>query len=228
VPASLILTVKRSRRLPLLAAIFLLALPFLAGCIPAARHREALAELERLRRENLDLRRDLAEQRVRLEETMEAAGSLPAGAAGRSRAPASPQGQALEQGAGATVGAGGSPPVPGGFRDPEGGEIEEEEIRDPSAPPGAAPEEGDRTLWVARRYREEGRMAEAIEAYGSFIRDYPFSPLLPEAFMERGGARLAAGDRRGALEDLRTVVEAFPGSPLAGEARKEVARLETP
>lgn len=224
-PASLILPVSRSRRFHLLAAGLLVALPFLPACVPAVRHREALADLERLRRENLDLRRDLAEQRVRLEESIEAAGGIPPGASRQSGTPASPQGLAPGDGPGTSVAAGGPPP---GVRDPYGGEIEEEEIRDPAPPSGAGSEGGGRTLWVARRYRDEGRMDEAIEAYGSFIRDFPFSPLLPEAFMERGRARLAAGDRRGGLEDFRTVVEAFPGSPLAGEARREVARLETP
>ncbi len=211
---------------PIVSGALSLLLASLAGCVPAARHRDAVAELEKLLRENLELRRDVAEQRVRLEEALEALGIRPPGQAAGSTARALTGGAPAPDARPDPIGGGATPASI--LPPPDIGEIDEEEIRDAAPPSGAPADEGERTIWVARRYRDEGRMPEAIEAYGRFIREHPFSPLLPEAFLERGRARLRAGDRPGALEDLRTVVEAFPGSPLVREARLEAARLESP
>jgi TolA-binding protein len=209
-------------RLPtLLAACALLPLPA-AGCVSSARHRAAAAEVERLRRENLELRRDLAEQRVRLQESLEALRSAPPSS--KRQTPGTPSD-------GDRVGITTSPGLSrsaAATKLPELPEIDEEEIRDPEPRLAAAGETGERILWVARRYRDEGRLQASIDAYGRFIRDFPFSPLLPEALVERGRTRLKTGDRRGALDDFRTVVEAFPSSRLAPEASREVARLVGP
>jgi regulator of sirC expression with transglutaminase-like and TPR domain len=64
-----------------------------------------------------------------------------------------------------------------------------------------------------------------MDAYTRLINDFPFSPHLPEAFLERGKLRRAAGDRPGALSDFDTVAEACPRSAEAGEARRRAASL---
>ena len=192
-----------------------------AGCVSAAKHEQALKEIDQLRKENVELRRDLAERQVRLEELREREGVASAG--GESAAPVTGAPSSGEPAAGASPGtAPGTPAVAGQAPLPV---IQEEEVREPQAEPGDEGERGEGTLWVARHYRDAGKISEAIEAYSKFIQSYPFSPLLPNAFMERAAVRLKSGDRQGASDDFQTVVEAFPSSPLAARARQEAARL---
>jgi tetratricopeptide (TPR) repeat protein len=189
-------------------------------------------DLERLKRENVELKRDLAEQRVRLSEILDS-GRVPPVTRGARVGEAAP---APSEGAEARADSGRRPSLTPASVAPSGstlggeaaGAIEEESITEPGKAPGEEEPEGERTLWVARQYGDQGRNREAIDAYGRFIRDFPFSPLLPEAFVERARARLKTGDRQGALEDYRTVAEAFPESRLAAEARREAARLGNP
>jgi TolA-binding protein len=210
---------------PLTVAATALLLLAAAGCVTATKHDQALKEIDRLRKENLELRRDLAERQVRLQELREQEGlASPATTAAGPVAPAtgkpsgegSPAGSSPATAAGTPVAAAGQAPLPA---------IQEEEVREPQPEPGAEGERGERTLWVARHYRDAGKISQAIEAYSKFIQSYPFSPLLPDAFMERADARLKSGDRQGASDDFQTVVEAFPSSPLAARARREVDRL---
>ena len=210
-------TVQRLRSAATLVVVLLAP-----ACVPAVRHDKAVAEIDRLRRENLELRKDLAEQTVRLQELVEAV---------RGGAPAAP---AKEPAAGQppTAGPAGTAPAwtGDGSRTPASvatfpplDAIQEEQIRDPGA--GGPADEGERTLWVARQYAGEGKTAESLEAYTKFIQNYPFSPLLPEAFLERGRGRLKTGDRQGARDDFMTIVEAFPDSRLVPEARREASAL---
>lgn len=90
-----------------------------------------------------------------------------------------------------------------------------------SAPAGGNSSTADGLLRVAQSYASAGNTRQAIDAYTRLIADNPFSQVLPQAFLERGRLRLRAGDRRGALEDFDTVVEAFPASPQASEARRQ-------
>lgn len=210
------------RLLPAPTVILLALLAVTApGCVSSARHQRVLEELERLRQANLELQRDLAEQRVRLQEMAEAR----LHEAGR-RNPLPEAADPPDSAASLDEPAAGTPasvaPGPGLSPRPS---IEEELILD-ARPDQAVPgQEGERLLWVARRYGRQGSLTASIDAYSRFIKDYPFSPLLPEAFVERARARLKTGDRSGALEDYRTVIEAFPSSPLVGEARREADRL---
>ena len=187
------------------------------GCVPAARHQKTVAELERARRQNLELQRDLVEQRVRLQEMTGAGSSATASARAEAAAPMAAPPLTEER------------PSPVVSRTPASVAvtpgIEEEEIRDPEPALAAAVANGERILWVARKYSAEGKMVESISVYSRFIHDYPFSPLLPEALMARARDRLKTGDRSGALEDFQTVAEAFPASTEATEARREAARL---
>lgn len=194
------------------------------GCVSSAKHEQALVEIDQLRKENLELRRDLAERKVRLEELREREGIASTGA--RPAAPATRSPSDGGSPAGPSPGAApGTPVVAAAAGQAPPPAIQEEEVREPQPEPGNEGERGEGTLWVARHYRDAGKIPEAIEAYSKFIQSYPFSPLLPNAFMERAAARLKSGDRQGASDDFQTVVEAFPSSPLAARARQEVDRL---
>jgi tetratricopeptide (TPR) repeat protein len=190
----------------------LLASLALAACTPMSQYRDLLAEKERLARENDELRRTVAEQKVRVEEAMEALHRQGLGSAG-----AAPVQQVPSS---VDTASAGVETIEPGFA-PEAARIQDEDIRE--APPIGVPaaSNSDAVLRVARSYAAQGKTRQAIDAYTRLIQDDPFSSLLPEAFLERGKLKLGLGDRDGALADFDTVVEAYPRSPLAAEARRQ-------
>jgi len=193
-----------------LCTALLACLPF-PGCISSARYQEAIAERDRLARENLELQRSLVEQKVRAAEAAEAAGltTRPAAQAPAPSVPGPAETPSQESTASLPLGLTSSPAA-----------IADEDIRD-AVPGGADTGSAEGILKVARAYASSRRTREAMDAYTRLITDYPFSPLLPVAFLERGRLRLTSGDRAGALEDFDTIAEAFPASPQAGEARRQ-------
>jgi TolA-binding protein len=203
----------RQKRM-ILSAIAIMSMLLAPSCVPGARYREVLAERDRLAKANLELQRTLTEERVRAQEAAEAhqGGAAATGAAyGKARGPASGSDPSSAQPPAALAPEGLAPASPA---------IADEDVHTQGQ--GALPADGAAgILKVARSYSSAGRKREAIDAYTRLVSDYPFSSLLPEAFIERARLRLAAGDRSGALEDFDTVAEAFPSSPWAAEARRQ-------
>lgn len=191
----------------------ILATLAIAACTPTSQYRDLLAEKERLARENDELRRTIAEQKVRVDEAMEALHRH--GQPSTATAPAQAGSSSVESSAA------GANSFPQGFA-PETVKIQDEDIREVPAIGGAgAPATSDGVLRVARSYAAQGKSRQAIDAYTRLIQDDPFSSLLPEAFLERGKLKIGLGDREGALADFDTVVEAYPRSPIAAEARRQ-------
>ncbi|HZE89490.1 MAG TPA: tetratricopeptide repeat protein [Verrucomicrobiae bacterium] len=209
----------RDRLLPVLSSrigvsLLLLLVPA-TGCVTTAEYRAAVAEKERVQRENLELRRSLAEARVRADEAVEAS----SGTASVARGAGSAESRPGPEGGGVAPAA----VAPEGLRGPAA-TISDEDVRGPeSAVPPAAGADG--LLRAARSYVGAGKRREAVDVFTRLISDFPFSPLLADAFFERGSARLSLGDRHGALEDFDTVSEAFPASPRAAEARRQASLL---
>lgn len=92
-----------------------------------------------------------------------------------------------------------------------------------------AAEPGHRLAPDAQYYigqsHEQGREAEeAIEAYERVVELYPTSGRAPAALLRIARLELAAGNRAAARERLRRIVDAYPRSPEAGEARTELQR----
>jgi len=204
------------------SAVLILILSLTSGCVPSARHQEVAAERDRLARENLELRRSLAEQQVRTEEALEALPGWRPPQAARADRPVPPDARGVEP----------APPAPPRAVAPEGfasspPAIMDEDLRTTIIPGPETSEGAEGILRVARRYAAAGRVREAIDAYNRLIDDYPFSPLLPEAFLGRGRLRLSGGDSRGALADFDTVAEAFPASGQAREARRQAEILRS-
>jgi len=185
------------------------------GCVSSARYRAAVAEEDRLAKENLKLQRTLAEERVRAQEAQDTL-----------------MGRRPDEGRGATVASASSPGGGSGSSSPSTTAIAPEGLSAPtpsigdedvtaSSPMGGDSARVDGLLRVARSYGSAGKTREAIDSYTHLIADNPFSPLLPQALLERAHLRLKTGDRRGALEDFDTVAEAFPASQQASEARRQ-------
>jgi len=213
-------TFLRRIRLAVPLGIALLLLP---ACVSTARHQRALDEMDKLRRENTKLREELTEEKVRREEATEAARratggqeySAPAADPARAAAPRPVPQASTPQPATAST--------PAEAASAAGIQVENLEGSPEASREGAEGDDG--ILKVARHYRDRGRPREALEAYTRLIKDYPFSPLLARAFMERGLLRESQGDLAGARSDLETVAQAFPDSPEAPSARRKLAAL---
>jgi tetratricopeptide (TPR) repeat protein len=199
----------RPSNLGLILMFLLAAIHGTVGCVSSARYRSAIAEQDRLAKENL------AEERVRAQEVQDAlVGRRPGDARGATGA------QPESSSGGVRTTSSPSPAIaPEGLSAPTP-LIGDEDVT-ASAPAGGNSATADGLLRVAQSYASAGNTRQAIDAYTRLIADNPFSPVLPQAFLERGRLRLRAGERRGALEDFDTVVEAFPASPQASEARRQ-------
>ena len=194
-----------------------------SGCVSSARYQHAVDERDRLGRENLELRRNIAEQEVRAEEIAEVRGAV-----GRTSDLLELEPASLDAG---TPGVAVPDRVftipsssPQGF-DAASPEISDEDVRSGHIPGSQASKADESTLALARRYAGAGKPREAVDTLTRLVMEHPFSSLLPEAFLERGRLRLILGDHAGSLADFDTVAEAFPSSPLASVARKESASL---
>jgi len=206
-----------------LAAPLGIALLLFPSCVSSARHQRALDEADKLRRENTKLRQELTEERVLREEATEAVRR----ASGGQQYPAQAAAPAREPAASPASSAPRSPASPASTpaeaASAAGIQVENLEGSPEASLEGAEGDDG--ILRVARHYRDRGRAREALEAYTRLIKDYPFSPLLASAFMERGLLRESQGDLTGARSDLETVTQAFPDSPEASGARRKLSAL---
>ncbi len=90
---------------------------------------------------------------------------------------------------------------------------------------------GVSSSWIpplfARAYREmeNGQHERALEDFGAFIRAYPRHPLSDDAlyFMAREEANL--GNREGALDLLRRLIEDYPGSDRISQAKLKMGLI---
>jgi outer membrane protein assembly factor BamD (BamD/ComL family) len=96
--------------------------------------------------------------------------------------------------------------------------------------PAQKPAEGseEATIANARRHLAEDRASDAEELMDDFIeaRQRSSSPLLPQAYLIRGDARVAQNDEYDALYDYESIIRQFPGSPefvTALEREMEIA-----
>ena len=84
----------------------------------------------------------------------------------------------------------------------------------------------DALLLTARVQAQAGRIAEAVDAYGKVIDMNPFNV---DAFRERGKLRLDSGDKKGAEEDMKMVLELNPEevADVSGEYSAEGIEQKT-
>jgi TolA-binding protein len=80
------------------------------------------------------------------------------------------------------------------------------------------------TLYLARALADLKRGAEALPLLTTFPAKYPGSPLIPEALFQVGAVKLAGGDVRGGVEDLRSFVAAYPSHELVPGARRLIGQ----
>jgi TolA-binding protein len=80
------------------------------------------------------------------------------------------------------------------------------------------------TLYLARALADLKRGPEALPLLTPFAAKYPGSPLIAEAQFQVGAIKLAGGDPRGGLDDLRSFVAAHPSHELAPTAQRLIGQ----
>lgn len=70
---------------------------------------------------------------------------------------------------------------------------------------------------------EAGRFKEASAALDAFIKDYPDSEWLPNAWFAKGLALSAADDAQGATAALNTFIKTYPKHPMRADAEEVIA-----
>jgi len=83
----------------------------------------------------------------------------------------------------------------------------------------------DAQFGIGECYFQLGRYEEAIAEYRKVIDAFPFGDQVPYAFLKIGFARLALEQRDLALDNFRTVSEAYPGTEAATVARQQIAHI---
>jgi tol-pal system protein YbgF len=70
-----------------------------------------------------------------------------------------------------------------------------------------------------------GRYANAIKAYDSVMTQYPDSNKVPVSHLHKGMALVALNDKDGGVREFRTLIQRFPNSPEAMQARSKLSGM---
>jgi tol-pal system protein YbgF len=70
-----------------------------------------------------------------------------------------------------------------------------------------------------------GRYADSIKAYDSVIQQYPDSNKVPVAHLHKGMALVALNQKDAGVRELRTLIQRFPNSPEAMQARSKLSGM---
>ena len=90
----------------------------------------------------------------------------------------------------------------------------------PPPPPSATT---DSALQIqAETAFQKGELHTALDYYQTLVRNFPDSPLVPQAFLKIGRIQTALGDDSAALESYQELISRFPEAPMAMDARIEM------
>ena len=70
-----------------------------------------------------------------------------------------------------------------------------------------------------------GHFAEAVKNYDHVIEHFPANPKVPVSRLHKGSALLAMKDREGGIAEMRALIQRFPNSPEASQARTKLSGL---
>jgi tol-pal system protein YbgF len=73
-----------------------------------------------------------------------------------------------------------------------------------------------------------GKFAAAVNQYDHVLAGYPGNPKIPVSHLHKGMALLALKDRDGGITEFRTLIQRFPNSPEATQARSKLAGMGVP
>ncbi|HKO20886.1 MAG TPA: tetratricopeptide repeat protein [Acidobacteriaceae bacterium] len=70
-----------------------------------------------------------------------------------------------------------------------------------------------------------GHFAEAVKNYDQVIQHFPANPKVPVSRLHKGSALLAMKDRQGGIDEMRALIQRYPNSPEASQARTKLSGL---
>jgi tol-pal system protein YbgF len=73
-----------------------------------------------------------------------------------------------------------------------------------------------------------GHFADAVKNYDHVIQQFPANPKVPVSRLHKGSALLAMKDREGGIAEMRALIQRFPNSPEAAQARTKLSGLGVP
>jgi tol-pal system protein YbgF len=70
-----------------------------------------------------------------------------------------------------------------------------------------------------------GKFAAAVKDYDHVLDGYPGNPKIPVSHLHKGMALLALKDREGGITEFRAIIQRFPNSPEATQARSKLSGM---
>lgn len=70
-----------------------------------------------------------------------------------------------------------------------------------------------------------GHFAEAVRNYDHVIQSFPANPKVPVSRLHKGSALLAMKDREAGIAEMRALIQRFPNSPEAAQARTKLSGM---
>jgi tol-pal system protein YbgF len=83
----------------------------------------------------------------------------------------------------------------------------------------------DAQWYIGECYQQDGKFAEAIDAYNRVITNYPKGDRVPDAYYKRGIALSAAGQTDRARESFEALMKQYPEHDMARLAKQQLDRL---
>jgi tol-pal system protein YbgF len=73
-----------------------------------------------------------------------------------------------------------------------------------------------------------GRFANAIKDYDKVVQQFPANPKVPVSRLHKGSALLALKQRDAGIAEMRALIQRFPNSPEAAQARTKLNGMGVP
>ena len=73
-----------------------------------------------------------------------------------------------------------------------------------------------------------GKFAAAIKNYDHVVDQYPANQKVPPAHLHKGSALLALKEREAGITELRALIQRFPNTPEAAQARTKLNGMGVP
>jgi tol-pal system protein YbgF len=83
----------------------------------------------------------------------------------------------------------------------------------------------DAQWYVGECYQQDGKFAEAIDAYNKVIANHPKGDRVPDAYYKRGMALSAMGQNDRARESFETLMKTFPEHDMSRMAKQQIDRI---
>lgn len=90
---------------------------------------------------------------------------------------------------------------------------------------GATDLAGNAQFYVAEIEYRQGNFEQAVKDYDTVLEQYPGGNKAPAAQLKKGFALLETGDRQAGVRELRSLINRYPRSPEAAQARDRIRRL---